>query len=460
MITTRRMQVRAVRPQRSERIVSLGADMLAALIGLASCYTASVVGDIPGSEFLLVLLAPILFAVRWGRILGGKRRVRILIFIGLWLVGQIATDIYRETALYDWARGDASIIFLGMDFICLAALLAHNERRKVIFICSFAIGGLLAPKIHASVVVNADPWKFGYSYPTMLMVILLSCYFFARRQYFITGLLFTGLIAINLAFNFRSPILMLMVTMVLILPIIPEEIGHFHILPPAGSKNRILVLVCIAMIGGGLAGFVVTGLSASGALGEGAKAKNESQSQNKFGILIGGRPEILVSTRAVIDSPILGHGSWAKDMKYVSMLADLLTEFGQPTDAESESDSALGLIPSHSHLMGSWVSAGILAVPFWFYVLGLTIKAIGRTSLRPQTLTPVYVFTLGSFVWDILFSPLGGMGRVICGFLLVFLLDILDMPEPAVRAPRISRLGQIPASRFRSRSRFHARTVG
>ena len=54
----------------------------------------------------------------------------------------------------------------------------------------------------------------------------------------------------------------------------------------------------------------------SGYLGEDAQKKYEMEASGKYGVLLGGRTELLASLPAVYDSPILGHGSWAKNRIY------------------------------------------------------------------------------------------------------------------------------------------------
>lgn len=455
MAAVRRLQPRVVQRQRREFVTSFVGDILAAIVGLANCYILKLIGEIPGGELLLVLLAPIMFAIHPERVLGGKRYNRILIFTVLWLLGQIVTDIYRQTPFTDWARGDASILFLGLDFIGLAVLLRRNDRRKAIFIASLAIGSLLEAKLSPSSYFDAAPWKFGYAYGAIILGVLISCYFYKKHRYLITGFILLVLIAINLFFDFRSPVLDLMITMMLVLPVIPEHIGNVRLLPKAGSVKRIWVLAGFALIGGGLAGYLVTSLSASGMLGADAQQKNALQSQSKYGILIGGRPEILVSSKAVLASPILGHGSWARDMKYVDMLMDIQTSYGVQIDADEKEDISQGVIPTHSHLMGAWVWAGILGAAYWAYVFGLTLKAIVRTNLHPTGLTPLYVYALAAFTWDILFSPLGTTGRIDAAFYIICAIDILDLELPRIAVRRhVSRLGRLPASYMRPRMRF------
>lgn len=457
MVPVRKMRPQTIQRQRHEWIMSFGGDVLVAAIGLATCFILKVVGEIPGGELLLIPFAPILFVIHPKRILGTKRHVRILIFTGLWLVGQVVTDIYRHTAIVDWARADASIIALGLDFICLAGLLTHSERRKAIFAVSLAIGSLLSTKISPSAALDSYPWKFGYAFGVILLGVFICCHFYEKRQYLIAGFILAALIAINLAFDYRSPVLDLMITMTLLLPVIPERVGNFQLLPKIGSIQRIWVLACFALIGGGLASYLVTHLAESGVLGYNAQMKNAEQSQNKYGILIGGRPEVLVSSRAVLDSPILGHGSWAKDVKYVDMLLDIQDKYGVgvQVDPQEKEEVLEGLIPAHSHLMTAWVWAGILGALYWAYVLGLTLKAIVRASLRPTRLTPLYVYVLVSFIWDILFSPLGATGRIDTIFYIICALDILNWELPRTTIKRhVSRLGRLPASYMQSRMRF------
>src|SRR5206468_4091362 len=115
--------------------------------------------------------------------------------------------------------------------------------------------------------------------------------------------------------------------------------------------------------------------------------------------LLGGRPEIQVSLEAVKDSPILGYGSWAQDRKFVEMLFDIEVEQGvyEVSDlAEFENN----FIPTHSHLMGAWVWAGILGASFWFYILWLTGRATVRVAVTRPPLAPVYAYLVVTTFWQ------------------------------------------------------------
>lgn len=434
MRTLTQMRVRTPTPSKGKWVASLSADCLTLIVGLAVCASVKLIGTIPGAEVALVPLVPILLVLRFKKIKQGKLKYLFLL-MGLWLAGQIATDIYRGTGFVDWAKSDSAIVFMAMDLAGLAALVSGNERRKAIFIFSFALGSVLATRISPNYFFEGSPWKFGYGPGVTSLVVLASCFFFARRQYAATGMLLLGIAGVNLYYNFRSPVLFLLTTIGLVIPVIPERIGRMRILPPPGTGRRLVVLILIVLSTGAVAKLVITGLTASGALGEEAQLKTETQANSTLGLLLGGRPEILVSSAAVFDSPILGHGSYPRDLKYTEMYHDLLIESGvQTEETDYQSASDLGMIPAHSHLMGAWVFAGVLGALFWGYVLYLVIRGTVLATIFRPALLPSYCFLCTSFIWDILFSPFGYSARISEAFLLVVVCDLLTSAPAPVRA--------------------------
>ena len=405
-------------------LISLAADVLAVALGATTLFTIHFVGDPPIAEIIvLFLVGPIFIAYRKRAFKVGVSKIYAL--MGFWLIGQILTDIYRQTAQIDWLRGDAAIGFFFMDLVFFTMLLRGNERRKILFISGLAVGALVYARIVIDPVIDSHSWKLGYSVGMNLLAVLISCLFFKRRYYIVALGIFAGMAMINLMFNYRSAALILILTAVLSVPVIPEQIGPWRVLPPHGSKRRLIVLVVLTLGAGLTALSAVDFLTSRGYLGEDAESKNQTQSQVKGGLLVGGRPEILVSSRAVMDSPILGHGSWAKDPHYMEMLDDALAESGLRNDPDVDEQFGSGLIPSHSHLMGAWVWAGILGALFWAVVFWLVIRAIVQVATRPSYLAPVYMYLLVLFAWDILFSPFGTWRRLTEGALLVIILDLL-----------------------------------
>ena len=420
------------RQRQNEWAKSLGGDILALFVGLGICYSIKLIGDIHINEIILVPALALLLVVNPGRLRLRKRRIGvILVLMLLWLVGQIATDIYRSVELHDWLRGQANIVIFMLDLIAITILLKGNGRRQLIFLYGLAVGITLSVRLQPGFIEGgqAGAIKFAYSASLFYFVAAASCFFYQRGKYSIVGFLLFADICFNVIFNLRSLTLIIFIATCLILPVIPENIGRIRILPPARSRARVFVIVGITLIAGAIAGKAMTTLAASGALGDQAQQKNQLQTSAGWGILIGGRPEIIVSSQAVIDSPILGHGSWAKDAKYTRMLADIENEYGMKVSDTQESRYDF-LIPAHSHIMGAWVDAGMLGGAFWIYILILTGKSILTAARSQLPLKPTYITLLVLFVWDNMFSPFGGGARVTASFLIVLICDILDPDSP------------------------------
>ena len=156
------------------------------------------------------------------------------------------------------------------------------------------------------------------------------------------------------------------------------------------------------------ASVIYSGLASSGFLGAEARDKYQVQSQNDLGLLFGGRNEMLTSIKAVEDSPIIGHGSWAQDRSYVMYEVMSLRSHGMPSNS---SDFVSDLIPSHSYLMGAWVEGGLAGAVFWSYCLILCIYALFSLLVVDSAVVPFVAFSLVDFVWNILFSPFGAEVR-------------------------------------------------
>ena len=439
---------RSVRPKgeiAGLKPASIAADVLIVVIGVTSSFLVHLVGDIPVAELLLLPVFPVVLIMQGKRI--NREGLRLIgTLIGLWLLGQILTDVYRTTAAVDWMRGDARIVFFAIDLVCIAILLAHNERRRMIFIGAYGIGSLLVTVLQPPELMADDPWKFGYSTGVNTLLVLASCFLYTRRWYSLTALTLAGVVCINLVQNFRSAVLTILIGMVLVIPLVPERVGRLTLLPRVGSAARVAVLAAFA-VGGALAAFgLVRLVTATGIIGENAQAKNREQARGAGGLLLGGRPEILVSSRAVIDSPLLGHGSYARDFKYLEMLADMRAEEGIPTDLGDQEASG-GMIPAHSHLMSAWVQAGILGAPLWLYLFWLVLKGISRIAILRPPNAPIYAWMLVSFAWDILFSPFGSTRRLIDSVAILIILDMLEMGERVMQALKLRReagLGRRP----------------
>jgi O-antigen ligase len=154
-----------------------------------------------------------------------------------------------------------------------------------------------------------------------------------------------------------------------------------------------------------------------GIFGEYAQHKLEAQS-GEGGLLLGGRGEILASGRAILDSPLLGHGSWARDPTYSAILAENRAELGYKVNQNDKKDD---MIPAHSHIFGAWVEGGVAGAVFWSFVLVYAIGSMLKVS-GWEPLLPLFAFAGFMLTWDVLFSPISPESRFVTPYFIVAMI--------------------------------------
>jgi hypothetical protein len=414
-----------VEVSRPQKIATGSANLVVLMIGIGTSFAVHFVGDLYLAEILMLLVFPFLVMLR------GRRALRpelkgVYVFLGLWLLGLVIADAYNHTDPIDRLRGIALIVFFGIDIAGLSILIGRHEKRKLLFLVGLMIGALASVKLQPSDAVDAYPWKFGYAWGTIQLVLLISSYFYGRRRYIVSAFLILGICGVNLIMNFRSPVLNLLVTIALVYPIVPERLGGLQILP----RSQILRLVILALLAGAAAGAasgLVNFVTRAGYIDEESQAKNEAQAKSG-NLLLGGRPEFSVGLQAALDSPIIGHGSWAKDPKYYEMLYDALVESGsldEQVGGDILSENGDPMIPGHSHIITSWIWAGIAGLIFWLYMIWFSLRGMARVAILRPSLAPLYMWFLISWFWDIFFSPFAAGRRIIEAALVVIVADLL-----------------------------------
>jgi O-antigen ligase len=156
------------------------------------------------------------------------------------------------------------------------------------------------------------------------------------------------------------------------------------------------------------------------------------QGGGEGGVLLGGRSEILSSAMAILDSPIIGHGTWARDPKYKFILEERRRELGYAKVGVMSDD----LIPTHSHIFGAWVEAGVMGALFWFYVFCTVLRIMMRAP-GSEPILPVCIYVSIAMLWNIFFSPYGADMRVVFAYFAsgILLLDQLRRDQPGLPRP-------------------------
>lgn len=376
-----------------------------------------IVGRLFLPELMLLMLLPLLLFKR-GAKLRSALPLRFLVLGCLWLVAQIVTDIVRETPAADYLRGWAKIGFTLINFAALYLYLSKDEVRFVMFAAGMVVGNiaeyLFAPNRYA----EGFPWKFGYGWAVTLAIVLVAQAARSKDHDILSKSLIFGAAALNLILGFRS------------LSLICFASGAFIFITQrseaSGAGRRAAALrkafIAAAVIGIPIAGFSVLYSVGSqrGWFGKETALMYQVQSSGDLGFIVGGRSQILASSQAIIDSPLLGHGSWAKDPKYTELLSQRLESYGYALLGEDDED----LIPSHSYVLGAWVESGVIGALFWLWV-GLTvIRLMVRMKWSQSThgLFPLAAFGGMTLVWSIPFSPYGAQERLYASYYIALLM--------------------------------------
>ncbi len=327
----------------------------------------------------------------------------LLILVGLWLLGALFSDVYHGTLANDYLRGWAKIILFGC-YISLFFILLNGKRERYSMLLmgmalSFLMRWVSGLDIYQTGSFFGQAWKFGNG---MAVMMLLSMFVHARLTMF-KGPVLIAFSVIHLFLNARSLFLISFITGVLV-----------TISSRVKSPKRRLQLGGVLLAGA----IVILPVSIStygllaenGFFGQTAKEKHEMQTTSGTNIILGARSEILISLSAIADAPLSGHGSWAKSAEYRFEFFSLKETLGFNVNWTLVYNSML--IPSHSHLFGSWVEHGILGVLFWGYAFTLLARALYLGILGTRLAEPLELLIIVYGLWSIIFSPFGMAGRV------------------------------------------------
>lgn len=385
----------------------------------------TIVGRLLVTEILLLVSLPWLWRKQ------GPPRVPgwfLLLWCG-WLASQVVTDLVVGSAFRDYIRGWAGIAFTLTNFAAIL-LLANTAARARLFAAGMGVGGLLGLIFDPHPNVATDLWQWGLAFPLGLLVAAGLAGRTGPRRRWANAAIFLAFGGLNLVLGYRSlgGISMLaglyLAFGALVAPRARTSGG--------GIRRAVLALTFVAAGGLGLLGLYGV-MASNGLLGSEAQARYEAQG-GTYGVLLGGRPEGLVSTQAILDSPVLGHGSWASDPYYAELLVQRQRSLGYEVTPEYVGSE---FIPAHSYLMGAWVWAGFLGGLFWIGVLVVPVWMLASPYAARLALAPLLVFAALFLVWDILFSPYGLGARISAPFALsaclLGLRLIREAPEAAIQ---------------------------
>lgn len=380
-------------------------DMMTFVLPAMSFVEVAMIGRMIVSELLMAAALP------W--LLGTRTRIRIPPWFAAlwltWLVGQVVTDIAAGSDLNDLSRGWATILFTMTNILAVCCLVTSTARMRL-FAAGLAVAGVGTFWLSPGLFPPDDPWKWGYAMPVALGMAAIMSGGLALHRPWVAVAAIGAVGVVNLAFNYRSLAgIALLAASYLALNAIARQAES-----PVTSRLRPLRAAVLGLVVACTVFALYTGAASSGLLGADAQAKYNQQS-GSMGVLVGGRSESLASLQAFVDSPILGHGSWARDFKYVDLLMYRLDDLGydEPQIAAIASE---GLIPTHSYILGAAVHAGLAGFLFWAGSALAAVWLLLNIYVHRLAWMPLLSLVLVNFVWAIAFSPYANSARIAASF--------------------------------------------
>lgn len=383
------------------------------------------VGKLYLNEVFYLVLLPFLFYFR-SSLLHRKIILLVLLGLGVWLLAQVATDVIRHTAFHDYARGWAKILFTATNLCAMYLIVYRSRRRLGLLSYGLALGTLLHAFVTKDSTLRGFPWQLGYGWGVSWLIMATGVTFAAsshRKACRWVPVACTALAsALNFYMGYRSMAgILFIASCYLILQCLQPRPSR-----QAPGLRRIALLCLFGILAATAALKTYEGLALHGWLGRYEQGRLTNQANGAYGLLLGGRFEIIVSSQAVAKSPWIGHGSWATDCHYRDLYDQLRHAAGY---IGGELDSCI--IPSHSYLMSSWVDAGILGALVWLFFAGLAIRTLLSVHMEHDKLAPLVIFGALWTLWNIAFSPFAGEARFTFPFFLI--LMIMHLPNPRIR---------------------------
>lgn len=410
---------------------SLPLTVLPFLLGFLSFFKIEFIGSASASEVLLVAAMPF-YTNRMIKLMQDRRIRRLLVLGVLYFVALIIADIYRLNPAEDYLRGWARVGFTLLALVSLTAILNGEKRMAWL---PFLVGWYLSPLGSILVYgVQAELYKFYLGTSVSAFSLLALGYLPAVLAPVAYAL---PLLATAIAFLSDSRSLAGMTLLAFIVVVL---MARRQKLENLSTRKLILAALIIVLSTVGIVRFYSYATS-RGYFGEVAYDKYMSQvspGDDTLGsIIYGGRIEIYFTWPKIVESPFIGYGSWPKDWVYTHGRAAELNIPSLGALLGSRSNVDAGLIPSHSHIMGAWLEAGILGAVFWTYALWLTLRLLTSGHIaKVGKLWPIFTYVLVSFAWDLFFSPYGGGRRVWNGFVLAWIISVASELKPQ---PRVAK---------------------
>lgn len=368
-------------------------------LGALCAIKLNIIGDVFVGEFIAAAYA----LSRLSTLKIPRGYASLLALTLMWAFAQALSDVANSTPLTTSLKG---VLAPGVFFLTVFAVGTYfstgSTSRIWYFLIGVALGDILNMTRSPTEEMLFNPWKWGYATPVLT---LLLCYLaIVRAGMMRMALLIGAYCAVSAVYDFRSAAGLPLLALGIYAMRRSAAANFAYRLTNTRGGIALLFLAMALLIAAlnSLFSLIFAHAAQFGFLSPEAVHKYTVQATSELGILFGGRSEILVSLRAFLDAPLLGHGSWAVDRNgYQDAYSVMVYKMGASLSDKLEVFDN-DLIPAHSFLMGGLVWSGVLGGVYWLCVLARAQWLF----VRNMPTLPIYFYVgTAQFLWDVFFSP-------------------------------------------------------
>jgi hypothetical protein len=406
--------------------------LLLLLLGIGDGLRVHIIGLMALSELVIFFLAPILY-FKNVKLFKNAGFTTFFTLIFLMIIGTVASAWYNGTWMFACLKNCAVLysifaysvvlfLLLKDDFKGLGWLFLGLLIASILVIWGFNTSLHVDESIGTAELVSSTSeevmsgvrfWNSRIS-RLLKLPIISSNYLNLPTLYPLIALPVAAVVSMIMSVSGRSDAAITVMGLVLIL-IAKKSRRRMQLV----GRHLIIFTICVLCLA--VLGKNVYKYTASkGWLGEHARAKYYAQTkrgQSILSILMAGRAEFFIGMRAVMDHPIMGFGTMAKDNN--GYWADFMWKYGDIDDYElfnrlnSRREQYGGYlnIPVHSFIVGFWGQSGIIGLVFSIYIFYLVYIFFRRYSHAIPNWYGYFACSLPGLLWSMLFSPYGhGVG--------------------------------------------------
>ena len=402
--------------QSDSRNNSLG--WLLFLIGLFSTTQVNLGGRLGISELVMLAFAPFVFLKNF-TLFRRDQTLYFFVLIVLWLFGAIYVDMTIHNYYRYMLRGIAVPMVVFSNSVCIYVLLRKNYDNFKWFLLGSAISGVISIFVFQQGAAGELAEEYGLEagvermvgyklfwvnqLTTWLVLPITGWYLKTPKIYSILALSFLSVF--DLATGGRSAFLASSISLLLIIMLGKSQESIRSL------KKHMLTMIVVLLVCAYGGKVVYKWAATSGLMGEYEENKFEKQAahDSALAMLLASRSEFFTGMMAVLDKPIVGHGSVAADNH--GYVLDFISRYGVTEELvdlmKRREKYGVRQIPAHSHIVNYWMWHGIFACIFWLAVLVLAIKTLFRRMHVYMPWAGYFATSVPIFIWDIFFSPFG-----------------------------------------------------